>query len=571
MILRFTYLLSLAAWLLLLVLTGPPAARAQAPAIRWDWASRGSNTGAIFSESGGHRVQADAAGNSYITGVFAEELTLDGVVLAAGGGYASYVARYNAAGRVVWAQVLRSPNFYAGPTNCVVDRAGNLYLAGGFVQALTIGTTTLTAPASLPSNSTEEMGFVAKLSAQGVVQWAIALGPQPGATSGAAPCLALAIDAADNLAIAGSYVNGLALSGAIVSTLATDFSNLFVIRLTNTASATPTVGWVRMASGTPYRTTPGLAFDAAGHLYLSTAIYNSATFGSTTLPGGGARMATALVQYNAAGAVQWARQLPAVLPAGAQPFGIPTALAAPPTGGLYLLHTEVVYTPVYEATTQLLAYSELGALRWLHSLPTTNGSLGLRSVVTDASGNVYAGGYLQGTSVLGNLSVTGTTPASTDGVVFSFTPQGGGRWALPVAAGPGADHVVGLCAAGVDDLYVVGGSDAALSLGPFVLPTASTTGEVWTGHFQMLPLATSTAASAAALLLAPNPAHDFALLTLPAAPTPQAFALLDALGRPVRHYAVPAGATTARLDVAGLPAGLYVLRGAGASRKLVLE
>lgn len=77
--------------------------------------------------------------------------------------------------------------------------------------------------------------------------------------------------------------------------------------------------------------------------------------------------------------------------------------------------------------------------------------------------------------------------------------------------------------------------------------------------------------AAPALDLFPNPAHHRATLRLPAAPTPRPAQLLDALGRPVRAFTVPAHATETAVDVAGLPAGVYVLRCGTASRRLVVE
>ncbi|WP_236049917.1 hypothetical protein [Hymenobacter negativus] len=46
--------------------------------------------------------------------------------------------------------------------------------------------------------------------------------------------------------------------------------------------------------------------------------------------------------------------------------------------------------------------------------------------------------------------------------------------------------------------------------------------------------------------------------------------LSDALGRTMRHYLSPAG-PEAILDLRGLPAGLYLLRGAGPALRLAVE
>lgn len=85
--------------------------------------------------------------------------------------------------------------------------------------------------------------------------------------------------------------------------------------------------------------------------------------------------------------------------------------------------------------------------------------------------------------------------------------------------------------------------------------------------------ATAVAApSPEGLRVFPNPAHGTVTVTLQVAAgtARQPFVLLDALGRDVRYYPTPTGAE-ATLDVRGLPAGLYVLRGAGFRQKLMVE
>jgi uncharacterized delta-60 repeat protein len=77
--------------------------------------------------------------------------------------------------------------------------------------------------------------------------------------------------------------------------------------------------------------------------------------------------------------------------------------------------------------------------------------------------------------------------------------------------------------------------------------------------------------AAPALEVYPNPARSSATLRLPAAATARPAQLLDALGRPVRAFILPAHAAETTVDVAGLPAGVYVLRCGAASRRLVVE
>ena len=83
-------------------------------------------------------------------------------------------------------------------------------------------------------------------------------------------------------------------------------------------------------------------------------------------------------------------------------------------------------------------------------------------------------------------------------------------------------------------------------------------------------------ATADDLLAWPVPAREVLHLRLPAARVARQLALLDALGRVVRHQAVPAGQAAPTLPTAGLPPGGYLLRvafaeGAPAYRRITVE
>ena len=86
------------------------------------------------------------------------------------------------------------------------------------------------------------------------------------------------------------------------------------------------------------------------------------------------------------------------------------------------------------------------------------------------------------------------------------------------------------------------------------------------------PTLTPTAPSRALppVPLYPNPARHAATLRLPAGTAPAPLTLTDALGRAVRRYPAPAS-PEATLDLRGLPAGLYLLRGAGPAQRLQVE
>ncbi|MGI4970274.1 MAG: T9SS type A sorting domain-containing protein [Janthinobacterium lividum] len=87
-----------------------------------------------------------------------------------------------------------------------------------------------------------------------------------------------------------------------------------------------------------------------------------------------------------------------------------------------------------------------------------------------------------------------------------------------------------------------------------------------------LPLATKATENPATLALFPNPARHAATLRLPApAAEPLSLTLLDMLGHLVRQQTLPAHATEAVLDLAGLPPGLYLVQAGTVMSRLAVE
>ena len=84
-------------------------------------------------------------------------------------------------------------------------------------------------------------------------------------------------------------------------------------------------------------------------------------------------------------------------------------------------------------------------------------------------------------------------------------------------------------------------------------------------------LATTSASSAAALSLYPNPAHATVVLALAASPLARTAQVLDATGRVLRVQAVPSQVSQLNLDLSGLPTGLYLVRCGGTAQRLLVE
>jgi hypothetical protein len=204
-----------------------------------------------------------------------------------------------------------------------------------------------------------------------------------------------------------------------------------------------------------------------------------------------------------------------------------------------------------------------------------------RATCLSASGaTVYVAGFFASpTASFGPSSLTST--GSSDLFVAKLTDAGSTgsfAWAQR-AGGAGSDYATALNVSGTT-LYVSGhiqsptasfGSTALTNpnINAFPSPDANPL-----GYLASLTDPTLTATvpghSLAPAQLYPNPAHHTATLHLPAGTAPAPLTLTDAQGRTVRRYPAPAGMETT-LDLQGLPAGLYLLRGVGPAQRLAVE
>lgn len=101
-------------------------------------------------------------------------------------------------------------------------------------------------------------------------------------------------------------------------------------------------------------------------------------------------------------------------------------------------------------------------------------------------------------------------------------------------------------------------------------PTRTELGFLATLTDPTLTAGTAAAGAREPAALFPNPAHRTATVRWPAGVAPAPLTLTDVQGRTVRHYPAPTGPEAA-LDLRGLPAGLYLLRGIGPSLRLLVQ
>ncbi|GAB3850765.1 hypothetical protein GCM10028822_16570 [Hymenobacter terrigena] len=507
-----------------------PAARAQtAPT----WASvRRLPAAASAGQSRAESIALAADGSQYVVGRFTGTLVLGGTTLTAGtaGTGHLYLAKYSAAGAVLWATQLEA-NSGSVHAKVAVDAAGNAYLAGDFDTFLTLGTTTLTAPGA--ANGSPIDAFLVKYDNQGVQQWVRqAVGTR---NTGAAYLYGVATDASGNVTITGDFTGSVAFSGTLFTG-----AGVYLYRF----SSAGTVLLSKQVSNDGFA--DDLVLDAAGNAYITGGFYNGTAFGSIA-PSNAGNADLFLCKVSAAGTTQW------VQAAGGPGEDVGVALALDAAGNA------VVGGYYGSSSKYVVRVTNQGTLGWTRVVSSSIlGYSPINAVAYDGRGGFYVAGRFTGTAVFG--ATTLTSVGSSSACVARYDGQGNAVWAgqsvnMSPSANAGAD---GLAADAAGNVYLVGFAADAVQFGS--LPVSTGASDAVVAKLTAGGILTATRPAAAGLVLAayPNPASGTVTLRLPVGGGQ--LAVLDALGRPVRQQALPATAGDCPVSLTGLAPGLYQLR-----------
>lgn len=497
------------------------------------WASvqRNGGVGPGNSNSNGGRIAVAADGSKYVTGSFSGTTTLGSVTLTPGAGTAhSYLAKYNAAGAVVWAKQMNSSGSQGVDFRnaaVAVDPAGSVYLSGSFNVTVTFNSTTLT-------TATRD-AYLVKYDAQGVQQW-VRQGGSPDVEAGG-----LATDASGNVCLSGYFQSTVSFGGPAIAG-----GGVFYCKLSPSGAV---LNGFRVGSRdlvTPFQL-QSLALDGAGNAYLTGTFTGTSTFGSTALVSVG-DADIFLVKLSAAGTVLWAVR------DGGPLADIATSIAVdangnPLVGGSY--DDDNVTSKIYVArfTTQ-------GVPVWSRQIASTVPDIHyVNSAAYDGRGGYFVTGDFDGTVVFGSISLS--TP-SRNMFVVRYNSQGTAVWADRTVATSGNFSTgvgIGFDAAG--NGYLSGTFSGTAALGTF---TTTGLADAFVAKFTPGGVLTATRPSIASLVLEvyPNPATGSATLVLPAGGGRVVF--MDALGRVVREQALPATAGACPIVLAGLVPGHYQVR-----------
>lgn len=173
--------------------------------------------GGEFSVTAGCGIAADAAGNSYVTGVFQGSASFGDTTLTSGTGMNNFVCKLDPSGNFGWARQAGWTSYSLFYGDIAVDGAGNCCVTGAFQVSADFG------PITLTSNGATDI-FACALDPAGNFLWARQAG-----SSGTDWSCDLSVDAAGNCCVTGMFT-GTASFGP--TTLASSGgADIFIARL----------------------------------------------------------------------------------------------------------------------------------------------------------------------------------------------------------------------------------------------------------------------------------------------------------------------------------------------------
>lgn len=411
-------------------------AKAQSPALTW--AQHVSATTVTV----GSAVTSDAAGNVYTAGRFSGTIDLDpgaGTVnaTAAPAGITDiYVSKLDAAGNYVWGRAIGStgPDAAFGMT---VDASGNVYVTGSFGGAVDFdpgpGVTTLTSAGGLDI-------FILKLDASGNFLWAKSIGAA-GADEGSC----VRVDGTGNVYTTGYFSSTPDFdpgSGVINMTASSGGTDGFVVKFDPAGNYL----WANQVAASVTSVASSIAVYNTGECYLVGSYQGTIPAGkisSLAVTSAGSNDGF-MMALNSSGT--W-NGPGAIIPTGSDDAFNAVALDQS-RNALYLTGRYSGNIPVFGITNaggydiivqkinlDALTHQNSG-LAWTYGFGIAGNQEGAGIAVDALNGNIAVCGYIQGTSIDFDPSVSNTllsaTATSQDGFIAGYTGAGAFKFAFTV-------------------------------------------------------------------------------------------------------------------------------------------
>ncbi|MCW3101932.1 MAG: hypothetical protein JWO09_372 [Bacteroidetes bacterium] len=380
----------------------------------WQWATSANETPSI--EAIGKSVCTDVYGNVIVTGYFSTSITFDSIVLTGGGGccFHFFVAKYNSAGRVLWAKK-SSGSWVLGNSVCT-DKEGNIYITGECLDS-SVSFDTVSAGSTGSDNV-----LVVKYDPAGNALWARVSGIPSG--SGYDVGRTITCDISGNVIITGWFEGPSIKFGAYTLYTPPGYSyNGFVVKYDPDGN----VLWAKNTGTSQMAFGFSLSTDAAQNIYVAGMYNNTISFGSTVLINHDTAAVSDdifLVKYDAAGNFLWVRNIGGTAQEAGYSIATDVANNVYMTGSFEsdsIAFGSSVFHNVGFSDVFIVKYDPLGNVIWAKTAGGAGRDEGY-SICTNSHENVYVSGWFNEAT-----NIFDTTLAATPGLsVFTakFDPAG---------------------------------------------------------------------------------------------------------------------------------------------------
>lgn len=358
---------------------------------------------------------SDSVGNSYVTGFFMDTLTLGNNTLICQGKKDIFVAKFDSAGNVVWANraggignhplmppmppIIEDEGYSLG-----IDVAGNCYVGGMVIASDTAAAMFDTISVFPPVSTLRPTHFnvLAKYNTAGQIQWVKTINSSQWLSK------VMAVSKHGQCFMSGMFNNTINYNGTSLASQGD--SDICLASFDSSGN----LSWVKSFGGSDMDYGDAIAVDKRGNVFLTGAFSTSANFGSFTLVKSGSPSALFVAKLDNAGNVLWASQA------------------------------------------------------------TGLGSSGDSKITLDAAGNSYVCAGFSGTVVIGSQTFT-SSGATTDVLVSKWDTTGNPVWAI-AAQGGGYDYPQGIALdPATSACYVAGTYEYNLNFGNIGLQTGQNT------------------------------------------------------------------------------------------------
>jgi len=507
------------------------------------WAKRfgGPNT-----ESASDMV-IDASENIYMVGTFSSETTFGDITLTASNGGASFVAKTDSSGNVLWAKQFSNCN----ARGITTDNLGNVYVAGNFLGTVTFDSFTLNS-----GNSPDV--FVLKQDASGNVLWVTHFGG-----TNISDVQSIVADSQGSAYTIGYFYENITLGNITISS-EQQTRSYFIAKQDTSGN----VLWAKKIGQTDFISVEKITIDTSDNIYVLGDFDGTIDFDGTTFIASEGYQDFFLVKLNSLGQTIWGKQ-----------FEVTTSyLSDYYAEGITIdVMNNVYITGSFRGTLQagtitltssgaenrdmfVVKIDSLGETLWAKEFACSYLATNV-GITTDTLGKVYVTGYFYGTidfdGIVLAYSFHPSAPPWRDAFVLKIDDLGNVEWAVKYGA-LGDDLAKSIAIDPEGNVLVLGTFNFSVYFNGTVLTSVANSQDIFL--LKLSPNALTTEKKQInKWSVFPNPVSDFLILNFSDySNTSLSVEVFTILGQKIKVFENLNTAET--LDLSDLTSGVYLLK-----------